>query len=134
VTFAMGAAGMVLPLLAWSLLFSHPRFGMFSLMAANQPEVRPGAGFAVFWPELELWFREAGSIFCRPWILTVLLSLSACSLALEARKKSPWLAWALVAPYGLLLFAFLHMRHFERYFLPLLAPLAFSAALLFRRI
>jgi 4-amino-4-deoxy-L-arabinose transferase-like glycosyltransferase len=126
--FAQGSAWILLPLLLWSAAFQHPRLGMVLLMKANQPEVGPGwVGLGGRWVH---WMSLGEGLFQGPWIFSFLL---VCGLAGSAwlfwrwRKRPELRAWALAgvfAPLCLLLFAFLKMRDFDRYLLPL-AP--FSA-------
>lgn len=130
--FARGAAWPLLALLAWALLCNHPRLGMLLGMSQHQPEV--GLKLAGLGPRLGGWAGELRLALGLPPTLAWLpWGLPLLGLGLWRRGGlglAPW-AWACAWPaFGLLLFAAMNMRHFDRYCLPLLWPLAAAPALL----
>lgn len=115
--WAQGALWPVLGLGLWSLLFAHPRLGAFVGMSAHQPEV--GLKLAGLGDRFVEWARLSGGLFLWPTAMTVALVLAplvASALLLKGGAGArPWSLGAMFSLFGILVFAAMNMRSFDRY-------------------
>lgn len=117
--------------LLWSAVFAHPRLGAFLGMSAHQPEV--GLRLSGLGQRLLAW----ASLSAGDWALgrgyyPVLLVSPLIALALWRRggQRAAWTAAALFAPFGMLVYAAMNMRAYDRYPVPYAWALCALPALL----
>lgn len=127
-----GALWPVVAVLLWSALFAHPRMGAFFGMAAHQPEV--GLRLTGLLDRWLQWLALSGGDLAWPHLAPWVLGAGAlCALNLALRGAQLTRAWALAgifAAFGMLVFAGMNMRAFDRYPVAYAWSLAATPALL----